>query len=137
MGYWKLKKMLLYVGIICGTFGSCYADEKWYGFDHLYLQGGTYTHTQPNPDYDGPNLMLGVEAIKSNDKIYGIFIFDNSFGQFSQYAYVGKKWNFSGSLENFHARLTAGVIHGYKEPWNDKLPLTTKNGCVALWLAMN
>ncbi len=128
MNYLRIKKILFYVSIIFGVCGSCHAEEKWYEYDHLFLQGGTYTHTRPNPDYDGPNLMLGLEAIKSNDKVFGIFIFDNSFGQFSQYLYAGKKWNFSGKLENFHTRLTAGVIHGYKKPWNDKLPFTTKNG---------
>ncbi len=128
MNYLKIKNTILYPCIVCGACSFSQAEEKWLEYEHLYLQGGTYFHLRNNDDYDGPNLMVGMEAIKSNDRVYGIFLFDNSFGQFSQYLYAGKKWDFSENFENLHARLTAGVIHGYKEPWDDKLPFTTRNG---------
>ncbi|WP_456378596.1 hypothetical protein [Thiolapillus sp.] len=104
------------------------AEEKWYEYEHLYLQGGTFIHFSSSDDHSGSNLLIGLEAQKSNNWLYGLALFDNSFGQFSQYAYVGKSWDFSGKLENFHAKLTAGIIHGYREPWDDKIPLNSKNG---------
>lgn len=123
---WKRISFLVF--FLCAHIPSSHAKEKWYEYDHLYLQGGSYIHLNNNEDFDGPNFMLGLEAVKTNDRFYGLFVFDNSFGQFSQYAYIGKKWNFSGEFTNFHTKLTAGIIHGYKEPWNNKLPFTTKDG---------
>lgn len=128
MSNMKIKKLLFCASLFYGISGSCHAEEKWYQYHHLYLQAGTYTHLIDNPDYAGRNLMIGLEAVKSNNKIFGIAVFDNSFGQFSQYAYVGKKWNFSGNFENFHAKLTAGILHGYEEPFDNELPFTTRNG---------
>ena len=128
MNYSKIIKVLLATLVIFQFSGICHAEEKWYQYDHLYLQAGAYTHIIDREDYAGRNLMVGLEAVKANNKLFGIGFFDNSFGQSSQYLYVGKKWNFTGKYDNFHAKLTAGVLHGYKEPWNNELPLTTKNG---------
>lgn len=97
-------------------------EEHWYNFDHLYLQGGTYVHFQSSDDHAGTNLFGSLEAVKANDWLYGLALFDNSFGQFSQYLYGGKSWHFHGKWEGFHAKLTAGIIHGYKEPYEDKIP---------------
>lgn len=127
----KLLKMLLKICLLLLISGVSHAQARWFDYDDLYFQVGAYTHFRENPEFKGRNLMFGLEAIKSkgvDDKVFGILLFDNSFGQASQYAYIGKKWNFSGRLNHFHARLTAGILHGYKEPYDNKLPLTTKNG---------
>ncbi|HEC05248.1 MAG TPA: hypothetical protein ENJ12_00215 [Thiolapillus brandeum] len=104
------------------------SDEKWYQYDHLYAQIGTYVHYSSSEDHDGPNLFGALEAHKSNDWLYGLAMFDNSFGQFSQYLYGGKTWHFPNDWQHFHFKLTAGVIHGYKEPWDDKIPFNSSNG---------
>ena len=49
-------------------------------------------------------------------------MFNNSFNQFSQYLYGGKLWNFHGKWEGFNAKITAGLIHGYKGEFKDKIP---------------
>ncbi len=126
-----MKKIIILLALTFGWQASIMAEEnteKWYEFDHLYLQGGTYIHFSSSKDHSGSNLMVGLEAMKSNNWLYGLALFDNSFGQFSQYAYVGKNWDLSGSLENFHLKLTGGIIHGYKEPWDDKIPFNSSNG---------
>tara|TARA_R110002049_G_scaffold92191_1_gene228917 strand:+ start:293 stop:742 length:450 start_codon:yes stop_codon:yes gene_type:complete len=99
------------------------AEEHWYSYDYLYLQGGTYTHYTSSDNHEGPDILLRLEAIKDNDWSYGLALFDNSFGQFSQYLYVGKTWNYHGSFEGFHTKLTAGLIHGYRGEYQDKIPL--------------
>tara|TARA_R110001583_G_scaffold177418_2_gene332588 strand:+ start:90630 stop:91106 length:477 start_codon:yes stop_codon:yes gene_type:complete len=99
------------------------ADDNWLDYDHLYLQGGTYTHYTSSDNHDGPDVLISLEAIKNNDWSYGLALFDNSFGQFSQYLYVGKAWNYHGSFEGFHTKLTAGLIHGYRGEYQDKIPL--------------
>jgi len=100
------------------------SEDNWYNYDHLYFQGGTYFHFggDNDEDYDGPNILVSLEAIKENDWLYGLSLFDNSFGQFSQYIYGGKTWNYHGKLEGFHTKLTAGLIHGYKDEFKDKIP---------------
>lgn len=98
------------------------ADEHWYDYDHLYLQGGSYAHFTSSDDYKGTNVLVSLEAIKKNDWSYGLALFNNSFDQFSQYLYLGKTWNYSGSFDGFHSKLTAGFIHGYRGEYQDKIP---------------
>jgi len=100
-------------------------EEHWYNYDHLYLQAGTYFHFggDDDPDYDGSKVLVSLEAVKENDWLYGLSLFDNSFGQFSQYIYTGKTWNYHDNWEGFHTKLTVGLIHGYKDEFEDKIPL--------------
>jgi len=124
----KVQFLCLSLSLFLGTFNVSQAEESLFTYDHLYLHAGKYTHILDNPDYAGRNLLVGLEAVKSKDRVYGLALFDNSFGQFSQYFYIGKKWHHSGRFKNFHTKLTAGVLHGYKEPFHKELPLTTKSG---------
>ena len=129
-------RKLLFTALLCGFAVSVAAqeektekkEEKWYQYDHLNLQFGTYVHYQSSDDHAGNNLFGALEAQKSNKWLYGLALFDNSFGQFSQYLYGGYVWNFPNDWKNFYFKLTAGVIHGYKEPWDDKIPYNSKNG---------
>ena len=114
--YWLVMCLTLLV-----PFGVL-AEEHWYNFDHLTLQAGTYIHYDPDDDHAGNRLFISLEAVKSNDWSYGLALFNNSFDQFSQYLYGGKRWNFHGRLEGFHAKITAGLIHGYKGEFKDKIP---------------
>ena len=123
------KKLTLFLILILLCFTtSSHAKKKWHDYDHFYFQTGSYIHLTDNDDYDGKNLMIGLEGSKNNGEIHGLILFDNSFGQFSQYAYMGKTWNLKGKLINFHTKITVGIIHGYKEPYDNKIPLTTRNG---------
>jgi len=117
----KIIRFLLYIILLSPLISQ--AEEHWYDYDHLYLQGGTYTHYSASDNHDGSNVLISLEAIKSNDWSLGLALFDNSFGQFSQYLYVGKNWNYHGSFEGFHTKLTAGLIHGYHGEYQDKIPL--------------
>jgi len=97
-------------------------EEHWYNFDHLFLYGGTYVHFESSDDHAGSNILVGLEAVRSDNWLYGLALFDNSFNQFSQYLYAGKNWDFHGKWEGVHAKLTAGIIHGYKDEFEDKIP---------------
>jgi hypothetical protein len=97
-------------------------EEHWYNYDHLYLQAGTYDHYKSDDDHAGNDILISLEAIRSDDYFYGLALFDNSFDQFSQYLYAGKTWHYYGKWEGFHTRLSAGLIHGYKDDYEDKIP---------------
>ncbi len=118
----NLIRLLVFCFVLSSPCRS-YAEENWYNYDHLYVQGGTYTHYTSTPDHKGSNIFTSIEAVKDNDWLYGLALFDNSFGQFSQYLYVGKHWNYQGAFDGFHTKLTAGLIHGYSGKFKDKLAL--------------
>ena len=98
------------------------AAEHWYSHDHLYFHAGTYVHFNSDEDYDGERIFAGLEAIKSNGRLYGLNLFNNSFNQFSQYLYGGKSWDLPGKVEGFQIKITAGLIHGYTGRFKDKIP---------------
>lgn len=60
---------------------------------------------------------------------FGIALFDNSYGQFSQSVYAGLEWDWKRALGgDMFLSLSAGLVHGYKEPYEDKLPLNNALG---------
>ena len=97
--------------------GSGWEVEQWYIFTSLYTW-----HFDPEPDHVNNQKMLGLESQMNNNWVFGLVIFDNSFGQNSQYLYTGYKWDLFGS-KLWYFKLTGGLLHGYKEPYEDKIPL--------------
>lgn len=82
------------------------------------------------PDNEKHSYVWLVQAEKRLDArhIAGLALFSNSFGQFTQYAYYGWQFQPLDSLPGLYAKVTAGVIHGYKEPYHKKIPLNHKSG---------
>lgn len=87
------------------------------------FQTSAYTkHFDPDPDHNNNAHLIDVEAWTENNWLYGLAIFDNSFGQPSQYAYVGHHWRLFRS-DHVYVKVTGGLLHGYKEPYEHKIPL--------------
>jgi len=87
---------------------------------HLYVS--LYTkHYDPDPDHVNDQKMLGIEFGMKGNSLWGVAMFDNSFGQESQYLYVGKKWRVFES-DRWYFKLTGGLLHGYEGPYEDKIP---------------
>lgn len=82
------------------------------------------------PDNEKHSYVWLVQAEKRLDArhIAGLALFSNSFGQFTQYAYYGWQFQPLDSLPGLYAKVTAGVIHGYKEPYHKKIPFNHKSG---------
>jgi len=91
--------------------------DQWYIFTSLYTK-----HFDPDPDHVNNQKALGIETQMKNNWVIGVAAFDNSFGQPSQYLYTGYKWDLFGS-RLWYFKLTGGLLHGYKEPYEDKIPL--------------
>ena len=72
--------------------------------------------------------LIGVERWAPDNWIIGASAFRNSFNQPSQYVYVGKLWRPLDDYPMVHLKLTAGILHGYKPPHEDKIPLNTSSG---------
>lgn len=87
------------------------------------FQTSLYTkHWDPEPDHDNSTSLLNLEFETTKKWIYGFAWFDNSFGQPSQYLYAGYSWKlFNRDWAYF--KLTGGLLNGYDEPFDEKIPL--------------
>lgn len=92
--------------------------------DYWRLMASPYTvhyHKDDNGDHK-PVYMIGLERQRSDGWLWGGTYFSNSFGQPSAYVYVGEKViNFS-PLDKLFFQWTAGILYGYKYPYEDKVP---------------
>ena len=123
--------MLFTITAFCINPGLARSDDtnivsnwfKGWNTTDSYLYSSLYTkHYDPDPDHVNDQNMLGFESQTKDKRVLGLAVFDNSFGQRSQYLYTGKKWRQFNS-DHWNFKLTAGLLHGYKEPYDDKIPL--------------
>jgi hypothetical protein len=70
--------------------------------------------------------MIGLEREGPTNVVAGLTYFSNSFGQPSTYAYVGQRLTGFSDYDKLFAQWTAGLIYGYKAPFDDKVPLNYK-----------
>ena len=97
--------------------------DSYSKYPRWYLQGGAYIHYNDDEDYEGPPLFASIEYLPSEKWQYGFSMFQNSFGQFSQYAYVGRLFHPLEKHPEFHFKLTGGIVHGYAGEHHDTLPI--------------
>jgi hypothetical protein len=93
-------------------------------------------HVTHDDEYVDWNHIVALEWVTprhtlwgADRSLFGLSLFDNSYGQFSQSVYAGLEWDWTraGGGDVFLA-LSAGLVHGYKEPHEDKLPLNSALG---------
>ncbi|MDR3003458.1 MAG: hypothetical protein LBV14_04410 [Acidovorax sp.] len=72
--------------------------------------------------------LLQAEKTLDARHIAGFAVFSNSFGQPSQYGYYGWRFRPFDSTPQLFVKLTAGIIHGYKYPYDKKIPLNNRHG---------
>jgi hypothetical protein len=96
---------------------------EFYGEDDdIYIMGAAYNHFSSSDDHEGPPILVSAEIIKKNNWFYGLSLFNNSFGQFSQYAYIGKEFKLDMIFKGLRSKLSAGIIYGYTGEFEDKVP---------------
>ena len=95
---------------------SGWTVEQWYIFTSLYTK-----HWDPEPDHTDHQHWIGPEIEFENDYLVGLAFFQNSFDQSSQFLYIGKTWGLF-KTDWFYFKLVGGLLHGYKEPYEDKIP---------------
>jgi hypothetical protein len=96
--------------------------EPW-RTDRFYLETSLYTrHFSYDPAHvDKQKLILGEWNI-TEQWLVGASFFDNSFGQPSQYIYGGWRYRPFEQLQPFYFKVSAGLTHGYKDQYRDKIP---------------
>jgi hypothetical protein len=85
------------------------------------------THYSYNPEHR-PVHLLGLERESTADNgFYGLALFSNSFGQDSGYLYLGKSYyGVFDSYPKVYLKWSAGILYGYKPPYENKVPLNYK-----------
>ena len=95
--------------------------------NRIYVYTSFYTkHFSHKPKHVDDQNMFGLEFRMSNKWMYGFTLFDNSFGQKSEYVYTAYRWRLSDNEtfrpSNHYFKLSGGLIHGYKGEYQDKIP---------------
>ena len=96
------------------------SENEWQWQIHTSAYTQHYSH---NPLHNNHQRLINLEAYNPNDWLTGIAVFDNSFNQPSQYLYVGRSFHPINAAPDLHLKVTGGLIHGYKAPYKDKIPL--------------
>lgn len=121
----RLKSILIASALMFSAAAVAEADfrpaDKPSWLDQIYLQGGFGTHWSSSEDHEGVPLLVGLEWVRRDQHLLGVSLFNNSFGQFSQYYYYGYQWRLPGLHESAHIKLTGGVIYGYVDEFEDRL----------------
>ncbi len=80
-------------------------------------------HFRYNTDHK-PVWSVGIERESADQQLFGLMGFSNSFGQPSAYLYYGRKYShFLGLSESLYAKVSIGMMYGYKSPFDDEVPL--------------
>lgn len=96
--------------------------------DFWRLMASPYT-VHYHKDNEGEHeyvYMVGLERQRSDGWVWGGVYFSNSFGQPSGYVYVGEKVIGFSRWDKLFFQWTAGILYGYKEPYEDKVPFNYK-----------
>ena len=89
----------------------------------LRLQFSPYTHHFTYDSEHSDVVMVGVEREYPNAKLDGITLFSNSFGQPTVYVYPwGGIYRAIGGIQPLSFKWTAGLLYGYKPPYENKVP---------------
>ena len=91
-------------------------DKQW----DLTLAPYAY-HWNYSPEHR-PVFLGALERHVNGNRFCGLALFRNSFGQPSAYAYVGKQWNHLLGNPQLFAKVSAGLIYGYKGKYQHKIP---------------
>lgn len=97
------------------------------GEPRWYFQTSVYTrHYHPDPNHNNHQQLLDLERWYPSGYGFGVAVFDNSFNQPSQYVYGGRFWRPFDSAPLVHVKLTAGLLNGYKDEYQDKIPYNSR-----------
>jgi hypothetical protein len=92
--------------------------------DQVMLQISPYVyHTSYDPEHNDNPQLIGVEWESASRWEIGASYFENTFYQPSVYLYVGKRWFLGSGSDGFFIKLTGGPLYGYKDEYEDKVPL--------------
>ncbi|EXI66834.1 MAG: hypothetical protein AW08_02421 [Candidatus Accumulibacter adjunctus] len=96
--------------------------------DRFYLQTSVYTkHFNSDDDHNNSQKLAYAEwrlpyRWLEGQVLVGGAYFDNSYDQPSQFVFAGLLWRPAESVPELYLKVAAGVVHGYKGEYQDKIP---------------
>ena len=78
-------------------------------------------HWRYSPEHR-PVFLGALEQRVQGNRFCGLALFRNSFGQPASYVYVGQQWNNLMGYPQLFAKVSAGLIYGYKGAYQNKIP---------------
>jgi len=101
------------------------APEPW-RTDRFYLETSVYTkHFSSDPNHDNHQNLILFEWNITEQWLFGASVFDNSFGQSSQYVYGGYRFRPFEKAQQLYFKVSAGIVHGYSGEYQNKIPLNS------------
>lgn len=130
------RRVSLAAALLIATSLPALAQEQPAGDQIRIAYAPKAFHFTHDDEYVDWNHIVSVEWLAPRHTVWGadrsmlgLTLFNNSYGQFSQAVHVGQEWDwtqFAGG--NVFLALSVGLVHGYKEPHEDKLPLNNALG---------
>lgn len=91
-----------------------------------YFQTSLFTrHYHDNADHNNHQKLLNLEYWRDDGYLAGGAFFYNSFDQPTGMLYVGRRWRPLDSVPSAYLKLAAGIIHGYKGEYRDRIPFNS------------
>ncbi|WP_311065422.1 hypothetical protein [Halomonas sp. DWK9] len=116
-------------GLWLSASASAFSMPDWpppLELDHTLVQTSLLTrHFEPDPEHTNQQHLLSLELHNPDRWLAGAAWFKNSFDQPTWYFYAGREfplWQFADEV-NVRAKLTGGLLRGYKDEYRDKIPL--------------
>lgn len=136
------------LGLMCSLWaGLASASGVFLPGDRLLLQTSVWTrHYSPEPDHNNNQDLIGLEWqapetlrfdwqhdgdavgrmpwLADVNWVAGVATFRNSFSQRSTYVYGGARYDLHTTANTrVYAKVSAGLLHGYRGEYRDKIPL--------------
>lgn len=112
-------------GLLLSTPASAFDWSPALEWDHTLVQTSLYTrHFSPDPEHTNQQDLISIELHNPDRWLTGAAWFKNSFDQSTWYFYAGREfplWQTSQGL-NIRAKLTGGLLRGYRGEYRDKIP---------------
>jgi hypothetical protein len=107
------------------SYGTTAKAEDDVTRDSIFISPYT-KHYSYNPEHRHV-WVVGYQQQFSNNALRGVAVFSNSFGQESFYIFPwGGRYDDVLGVNGLFAKWTAGLLYGYKAPFENKVPLNYK-----------
>ncbi|WP_346796365.1 hypothetical protein R5M92_12925 [Halomonas sp. Bachu 37] len=118
--------MVAFLGLLSSSLWALEPTERsQLTLDHVLVQTSLHTrHFSPDPEHTNQQDLLGLELHTPSRWLAGAAWFKNSFDQSSVYLYAGRElpiWESAAGVM-LRAKLTGGLLHGYRGEYRDKIP---------------
>lgn len=108
------------------------APEPW-RTDRFFFETSAYTHHfSYDPNHNDNTKLILVEYNVTENWLVGASVFDNSFGQDSQFVYGGYRFRPFDNLQPLYFKVAAGILHGYRGEFQDKIPMNSSGFAPAI-----